>query len=202
MNTLFLIAALLNNVDPALLEGICYVETKHTNVFTPRDGKSPSWGICQLKLGTAREVGYSGPGYGLLQPETNVFYASRYLRKLYRRFGSDRRAVSAYNCGRPCGNSTYVGKVLNEQKRRNNAMFLRETVRAQTICPVRLLVLSKMPNRGENISPAFWHGCAEWGTRNDVLLWGESWRAEPAPSERSQGQAGVYDLMGSHVYGL
>ena len=54
----------------------------------------------QIRLGTARGVGYSGDAEGLLDPDTNLTYAVKYLAGAYRAAGCDAdRAVSYYQRG-------------------------------------------------------------------------------------------------------
>jgi soluble lytic murein transglycosylase-like protein len=54
----------------------------------------------QIKHATARGVGYRGPASGLLDPETNLTYAVRYLAGAYRAAGGNsRRAVAYYASG-------------------------------------------------------------------------------------------------------
>jgi soluble lytic murein transglycosylase-like protein len=40
----------------------------------------PYYGLMQILPQTARTMGYSGPPQGLLDPETNLMYAGKYLR--------------------------------------------------------------------------------------------------------------------------
>ncbi len=57
-------------------------------------------GLMQIKAATARGVGYSGQPAGLLNAETNLTYAVRYLAGAYRLAGGDHnRAVSYYARG-------------------------------------------------------------------------------------------------------
>src|SRR6185369_6324794 len=69
-------------------------------------------GLMQIRLATARGVGYSGDAQGLLDPDTNLTYAVRYLAGAYRAAGCDAdRAVRYYQRGyygaaqRECGAS-------------------------------------------------------------------------------------------------
>jgi hypothetical protein len=60
-------------------------------------GAGGAMGLMQIKLGTAREMGYGGNAAGLLDPETNLTYAVRYLAGAYRVAGSNAdRAVANY----------------------------------------------------------------------------------------------------------
>lgn len=43
-------------VPASLMQAVCWVESKHIDVHSPHDGGSPSYGMCQVKLGTAKGV--------------------------------------------------------------------------------------------------------------------------------------------------
>jgi hypothetical protein len=59
-----------------------------------------NYGLMQIRLGTARSMGYSGDGSGLLDPDTNMTYAVKYLAGAYRAAGCDSdRAVRLYQRG-------------------------------------------------------------------------------------------------------
>jgi soluble lytic murein transglycosylase-like protein len=59
-----------------------------------------NYGLMQIRLGTARAMGYSGSAAGLLDPATNVTYAVRYLAGAYRAAGgNESRAVALYARG-------------------------------------------------------------------------------------------------------
>lgn len=63
-------------------------------------GKGGAMGLMQIKPATARGVGYRGLPAGLLNAETNLTYAVRYLAGAYRLAGGDHnRAVSYYARG-------------------------------------------------------------------------------------------------------
>src|SRR5690349_7803138 len=110
----FLMAAALTGVDADLLSSLCYVESHHnTSAYLAQDGGSASLGICQVKLSTARALGYVGRADRLMELETNALYASKYLAKQKKRYGTWEKAVSAYNCGHACNNRRYVKKVMD-----------------------------------------------------------------------------------------
>src|SRR5258706_2551259 len=69
--------------------------------YNPRIvGSGGAMGMMQIKLATARGVGYTGSAAGLLDPETNLTYAVRYLAGAYQVAGGDHdRAVSYYARG-------------------------------------------------------------------------------------------------------
>jgi soluble lytic murein transglycosylase-like protein len=57
-------------------------------------------GLMQIKHATARGVGYTGSASGLLDAETNLTYATRYLAGAYRAAGGNQnRAVALYASG-------------------------------------------------------------------------------------------------------
>jgi soluble lytic murein transglycosylase-like protein len=59
-----------------------------------------NYGLMQIRLGTARAMGYSGSAAGLLDPTTNMTYAVRYLAGAYRAAGgNESRAVALYARG-------------------------------------------------------------------------------------------------------
>ena len=66
----------------------------------PRAVSRGNYGLMQIRLGTARAMGYSGSAAGLLDPSTNMTYAVRYLAGAYRAAGgNENRAVALYARG-------------------------------------------------------------------------------------------------------
>ena len=103
-----------------LLRAICWVESRHNpKAFRLEDGGTPSIGICQIKLGTARFMGFKGTMSQLQQPHTNVKFAAKYLlHQLVRYRLCVRKAVKAYNRGTFKGseNCRYVREVLKAER--------------------------------------------------------------------------------------
>jgi soluble lytic murein transglycosylase-like protein len=63
-------------------------------------GHRGAMGLMQIKTATARAMGYGGPSSGLLDAETNLTYAVRYLAGAYRVAGGNAdRAVANYARG-------------------------------------------------------------------------------------------------------
>jgi soluble lytic murein transglycosylase-like protein len=59
-----------------------------------------NYGLMQIRLSTARAMGYTGSAAGLLDPQTNMTYALRYLAGAYRAAGgNENRAVALYSRG-------------------------------------------------------------------------------------------------------
>jgi soluble lytic murein transglycosylase-like protein len=111
--------ALLVNVPAVLLSSLCYVESGHNpKAINHNDGGSPSYGKCQVKRDTARLV--MGRDVNLMDEQTNMLVAAKYLRRQYERYGNWDKAVLAYNAGRykQCGVQACNQKYLTKVKRR------------------------------------------------------------------------------------
>jgi soluble lytic murein transglycosylase-like protein len=69
--------------------------------YNPRArGAGGALGLMQIKHATARSMGYAGAASGLLDAETNLTYAVRYLAGAYRASGGNAgRAVAYYASG-------------------------------------------------------------------------------------------------------
>lgn len=68
--------------------------------YNPVARNGPYWGLMQISHATARGMGYSGEAAGLLDAETNLRYAVRYLAGAYMTAGGDHdRAVQFYARG-------------------------------------------------------------------------------------------------------
>jgi soluble lytic murein transglycosylase-like protein len=66
----------------------------------PRAVHAGNYGLMQIRLSTARAMGYTGSAAGLLDPQTNMTYAVRYLAGAYRAAGgNESRAVALYSRG-------------------------------------------------------------------------------------------------------
>jgi soluble lytic murein transglycosylase-like protein len=86
-----------NNVPEALVHRVIVRESKYHPALIGRGG---TIGLMQIKLGTARGLGYTGTAEGLRDPETNLTYAVKYLAGAFRAANGDHnRAVSYYAGG-------------------------------------------------------------------------------------------------------
>jgi soluble lytic murein transglycosylase-like protein len=66
----------------------------------PRAMHAGNYGLMQIRLSTARAMGYAGSAAGLLDPQTNMTYALRYLAGAYRAAGgNENRAIALYSRG-------------------------------------------------------------------------------------------------------
>lgn len=108
------------SLPPGLLSAVCYVESHHKpRAVNRQDGGSPSLGLCQIKLDTAKLLGFQGKEKDLMNPKVNAYYAAKYLKKQLDRYdGYYYRAISAYNAGKfwmdlngMARNNDYVEKV-------------------------------------------------------------------------------------------
>jgi soluble lytic murein transglycosylase-like protein len=89
--------AQMNGVPEALVHRVVIRESRYDAHVV---GAGGAMGLMQIKLGTAREMGYTGTAAGLLDPETNLTYAVRYLAGAYRVGGGNTdRAVANYARG-------------------------------------------------------------------------------------------------------
>lgn len=69
---------------------------KRESNFNPGARNGPYWGLMQIRHDTARGMGYRGPASGLLDAETNLTYAVRYLRGAYMVAGGDHDLAVRY----------------------------------------------------------------------------------------------------------
>jgi soluble lytic murein transglycosylase-like protein len=89
--------AAANGVPVALVHRVIIRESRYRPHLV---GKGGAMGLMQIKTATARGVGYGGSAAGLLDPNTNLTYAVRYLAGAYRLAGGNHdRAVSYYARG-------------------------------------------------------------------------------------------------------
>ena len=86
-----------NLVPEALVHRVIVRESKYNPDLVGRGG---TIGMMQLKLATARGVGYTGDAQGLRNPEINLTYGVKYLAGAYRAAGGDHdRAMRYYASG-------------------------------------------------------------------------------------------------------
>lgn len=118
LTAIFLAATNFYHLPPGLLASLCYVESKHDiNSIHHDDGGSDSLGVCQVKLETAKWIGFKGTKKDLMVPVNNIGAAAGYLRiQLDRYHGDITKAVIAYNKGnaRHLTSSKYQVKVFKE----------------------------------------------------------------------------------------
>ena len=86
-----------NGVPEALVHRVIVRESRYQPHLVGRGG---TIGLMQIKLATARGLGYTGTAEGLRDPDTNLTYAVKYLAGAYRAANGDHaRAVHYYASG-------------------------------------------------------------------------------------------------------
>jgi soluble lytic murein transglycosylase-like protein len=89
--------AAANNVPEALVHRVIVRESKYHPDLVGRGG---TIGLMQIKLATARGLGYTGTAAGLRDPDTNLAWGIKYLAGAYRTANRDHgRAVRYYASG-------------------------------------------------------------------------------------------------------
>jgi soluble lytic murein transglycosylase-like protein len=86
-----------NNVPEALVHRVIVRESKYHPGLVGRGG---TIGLMQIKLPTARGLGYTGDAAGLRDPDTNLAWGVKYLAGAYRAANGDHsQAVRYYASG-------------------------------------------------------------------------------------------------------
>jgi soluble lytic murein transglycosylase-like protein len=86
-----------NNVPESLVHRVIVKESRYQPGLVGRGG---TIGLMQIKLATARSLGYTGDAAGLRDPDTNLSYGVKYLAGAYRAAGGDHaRALHYYAAG-------------------------------------------------------------------------------------------------------
>ena len=89
--------AAANNVPEALVHRVILRESRYQPNLVGRCG---CIGLMQIKLATARGLGYTGDAQGLHDPNTNLTYGVKYLAGAYRAANGDHnRAVHYFASG-------------------------------------------------------------------------------------------------------
>src|SRR6478736_8977600 len=86
-----------NDVPEALVHRVIVRESRYRPDLVGRGG---TIGLMQIKLATARGLGYTGDAQGLRDPDTNLAYGVKYLAGAYRAAdGNHDRAMHYYASG-------------------------------------------------------------------------------------------------------
>jgi soluble lytic murein transglycosylase-like protein len=92
-NALVATHAQANGVPEVLVHRVIVRESRYQPALVGRGG---TIGLMQIKLATARGLGYTGDAAGLRDPNTNLTYAVKYLAGAYRAANGDHRRAMAY----------------------------------------------------------------------------------------------------------
>src|ERR1700726_3117701 len=86
-----------NGVPEALVHRVIVRESRYQPALVGRGG---TIGLMQIKLATARSLGYTGSAEGLRDPNTNLLYGVKYLAGAYHAANGDHaRAMHYYASG-------------------------------------------------------------------------------------------------------
>lgn len=101
VSMVILSAAKAVGVSGSLLLAICTQESNLKNTIVYYDGTSHSYGICMVKHGTAKMLGFKGSSSDLMVPKTNALWAAKYLKYQASRYGHKNwcKITAAYNAG-------------------------------------------------------------------------------------------------------
>jgi soluble lytic murein transglycosylase-like protein len=81
-------------------ESLIHRVIRRESGYNPRARNGAYYGLMQIALPTAQTMGYAGPASGLLDAETNLIYAGKYLRGAWLvSHGSQDKAVYWYAHG-------------------------------------------------------------------------------------------------------
>jgi soluble lytic murein transglycosylase-like protein len=84
----------------SLPEALVRLVIRRESNFNPRAVYRGNYGLMQIRLGTARSLGYRGDADGLLDAATNMTYAMPYLAGAYRAaHGDEARTLVLYSRG-------------------------------------------------------------------------------------------------------
>jgi soluble lytic murein transglycosylase len=121
---LFLSLTTQYNLPPKLLDSVCYIESHYdVKAVHKDDGGENSLGVCQVKLSTAKFLGFKGSEAQLMRPEVNAKYAAKYIKYQLNRYeGNIEKAIISYNRGNAKGltRTKYSLKVLKVYWRLND----------------------------------------------------------------------------------
>jgi len=152
--------AAANGVPESLVRRIIQIESRGN----PNVVSKGNHGLMQIRLGTARAMGYSGTENGLLDADTNMTYAVKYLAGAYRTAGcNESRAISLYQRGYYGVAKANCGSAEPRQVARAGANALPQppdalkprVVQTQTITAPKLASASgRTVGKGELTAPA------------------------------------------------
>lgn len=72
-----------------------------------------SYGLMQILFATAKALGYKGTPINLYNIKDNIYYGTKYIKNLIKRYGNTEDVISSYNQGTPKKNAK--GKYKNQQ---------------------------------------------------------------------------------------
>jgi len=106
------VAAVSHDINPEIALGLVDVES----TFKPNTIKDGNYGLMQIRIGTARAMGFKGSFTELLIPENNLEYGMRYLHYCYMKHGDDKLALGCYN-GSTSPKNRYPRRVMRASEK-------------------------------------------------------------------------------------
>jgi soluble lytic murein transglycosylase-like protein len=113
-----------NGVPEALVHRVIVRESRYRPHVVGRGG---TIGLMQIKLATARGLGYTGDAAGLRDPNTNLTYAVKYLAGAYRAANGDHRRAVGYYAGGYYHAAKRQRTALSRPERANQVGWLTQT---------------------------------------------------------------------------
>jgi soluble lytic murein transglycosylase-like protein len=114
-----------NGVPQDLVHRVVKRESRYDPAARGRGG---AMGLMQIKHATARGLGYAGPPAGLLDPNTNLTYAVRYLAgALHAAAGNPERAYALYRSGYHKGRSVKPRALARAEHKKSHDSEAAET---------------------------------------------------------------------------
>jgi soluble lytic murein transglycosylase-like protein len=109
--------------DYGVPAGLAHAVIRAESNYRPKSrGRAGEIGLMQIKVGTARMVGYSGSARELFDPETNIKYGIKYLSMAYRLSGGDTcGTILRYNAGHGAKRMNRVSAALCAKVKRAQA---------------------------------------------------------------------------------
>ena len=105
-------AAISHDINPQIAFGLIDVES----TFKFNAQKNGNYGLMQIRMATAKAMGFKGSLNDLMQPENNLEYGMRYLQYCYDKHGDDRLALGCYN-GSTSSKNHYPRRVLRASEK-------------------------------------------------------------------------------------
>ena len=136
---IFTIIAKTVGTSALLLMAICWQESHHKQLINNTDKNGPSYGICQIKLNTAKSIVPSITKKELMQNEMNIYIAAKYIKKHLDIYKDEKKAISRYNGGFKNGriiNSKYVNSVLNHKR---SKPWMQDFKKGQSVVILKLI---------------------------------------------------------------
>ena len=105
-------AAVSHDISPEIALGLVDVES----TFKPTASKDGNYGLMQVRVATARSMGFKGSSNDLMTPETNLEYGMRYLQYCQEKHQDVTLMLGCYN-GSTSPKNRYARRVLKASKK-------------------------------------------------------------------------------------